>query len=200
MPLYSIPVAIAYQLEDDLQGIQYGIGIQAVGTSAQAAQAISLVLVKALIAMRHPGKQAKLLLDRLKIGQPGPQIDGPYAYVFTCGNHINQLVFPARIDQDRGTHLEAGLAGLDGTTTLGVLVDCIHLAYINSTGLAAFAAHAGRLNMRLFRVSDPIAKVFEITGLTRTVPAYQDLPSALAALVRESNLSRIDLQLTSGMR
>ena len=39
-------------------------------------------------------------------------------------------------------------------------------SYINSTGLAAFAAHAGRLNMRLFRVSDPIAKVFEITGLT----------------------------------
>jgi anti-anti-sigma factor len=190
MPLYSIPVAVAYQLEDDPQGIPYALGIQAVGTSAQAAQAVSLVLTKALIAMRHPGKQAKILQDRLKIGELGQQIDGPYAYVFTRGNHINQLVFPARIDQDRGSHLEQGLAGLDSTTTLGVLVDCIHLLYINSTGLAAFAAHAGRLNMRLFRVSDPIAKVFEITGLTRTVPAYQDLPSALAALVRESNLPR----------
>lgn len=190
MPLYSIPVAVAYQIEDDPQGIPYGIGIQSVGTSQQAAQAISLVLTKALFTMRHPGKQVKILLDRLKIGQLGPQVDGPYAYVFTRGNHINQLVFPARIDQDRGTHLEEALAGLDADTTLGVLVDCIHLAYINSTGLAAFAAHAGRLNMRLFRVSDPIAKVFEITGLTRTVPAYQDLPSALAALVRESNVPR----------
>lgn len=190
MPLYSIPVAVAYQLEDDPQGIPYGIGIQAVGTSPQAAQAISLVLTKALVAMRHPGKTARILQDRLKIGQLGPQIDGPYAYVFTRGNHINQLVFPARIDQDRGSYLGDALAGLDGATTLGVLVDCIHLSYINSTGLAAFAAHAGRLNMRLFRITDPIAKVFEITGLTRAVPAYQDLPSALAALVRESNAPR----------
>ena len=190
MPLYSIPVAVAYQLEDDSNGIPYAIGIQSVGTGPQAAQAISLVLTKALIAMRHPGKQAKILQDRLKIGQLGPQVEGPYAYVFTRGNHINQLAFPARIDQDRGSHLEEAFAGLDGATTLGVLVDCIHLTYINSTGLGAFAAHAARLNMRLFRVSDPIAKVFEITGLTRAVPAYQDLPSALAALVRESNAPR----------
>ncbi len=186
MPLYSIPVAVAYQLDNDPQEIPYSIGIQSVGTSTQAAQAVSLVLTKALIHMRHPGVQAHILQDRLKIGQLGPQIDGPYAYVFTQGNHINQLVFPSRIDQDRGTQLDEALSGLDGATTLGVLVDCIHLAYINSTGLAAFAAHAGRLNMRLFRVSDPLSKVFEITGLTRAVPAYQDLPSALGALVRET--------------
>ncbi len=190
MPLYAIPVAVSYQLEDDPQSIPYGIGIQSVGTSQQAAQAVSLVLTKALVAMRHPGKQIRLLQDRIKIGQLGPQIDGPYAYVFTRGNHINQLVFPSRIDQDRGSHLDEAFSGLDSQTTLGMLVDCIHLTYINSTGLAAFAAHAGRLNMRLFRVSDPIAKVFEITGLTRAVPAYQDLPSALAALVRECNLPR----------
>ena len=190
MPLYSIPVAVAYQLENDPQEIPYSIGIQSVGTSAQAAQAVSLVLTKALIQMRHPGSPVRILQDRVKIGQLGPQIDGPYAYVFTQGNHINQLVFPSRIDQDRGTQLDEALSGLDGATTLGVLVDCIHLTYINSTGLAAFAAHATRLNMRLFRISDPISKVFEITGLTRAVPAYQDLPSALGALVREAGSPR----------
>ena len=190
MPLYSIPVAIAYQLENDPQEIPYSIGIQAVGTSTQAAQAVSMVLTKALIQIRHPGSQARILQDRIKIGQLGPQIDGPYAYVFTQGNHINQLGFPSRIDQDRGTQLDEAFTGLDTVNTLGVLVDCIHLAYINSTGLAAFAAHATRLNMRLFRVSDPLAKVFEITGLTRAVPAYQDLPSALGALVRESAAPR----------
>ena len=190
MPLYSIPVAVAYQLDNDPQEIPYSIGIQSVGTSAQAAQAVSLVLTKALIQMRHPGAPARILQDRIKIGQLGPQVDGPYAYVFTQGNHINQLVFPSRIDQDRGSQLDEALNGLDGATTFGVLVDCIHLAYINSTGLAAFAAHAGRLNMRLFRVSDPVSKVFEITGLTRTVPSYQDLPSALGALVREAGSPR----------
>jgi anti-anti-sigma factor len=186
MPLYSIPVAVAYQLDNDPQEIPYSIGIQSVGTSTQAAQAVSLILTKALIQMRHPGATARILQERVKIGQLGQQIDGPYAYVFTQGNHINQLVFPSRIDQDRGTQLDQALSGLDGPATLGILVDCIHLSYINSTGLAAFAVHAGRLNMRLFRISDQVAKVFEITGLTRAVPAYQDLPSALSALVRET--------------
>jgi anti-anti-sigma factor len=190
MPLFSIPVAVAYQIDGDPQEITHAVGVQAVGTSGQAAQAVSLVLTKALIQMRHPGSTARILQERVKVGQPSAQIDGPYAYVFTKGSHINQLVFPSRIDQDRGSHLDQALTGIETSHTLGLLVDCIHLAYINSTGLGALAAHAQRLNMRLFRVSDPIAKVLEITGLTRAIPAYQDLPSALTELVRNAHQPR----------
>lgn len=184
MPLYAVPVVVPYALDDDPDGASYTVSVQAVGTTPQAGQAVAQVLVKALIQVRHPGVGAHLLTDRIKVGQMGPVVDGPYAYVITRGNHLNHVVFPSRIDQNRGSELDQILAGLDDGSVLGVLMDGIHLTYINSSGLAALASHAPRLNLRFFRVSEAIQKVLEITSLTRVVPTYSDLTSALSALVR----------------
>lgn len=191
MPLHTIPVVVPYRLEDDPESTLYGVGVQAVGTTPQAGQAVAQILVKSTLGLRHPGRIGKLIADRVKVGELGATVDGPYAYVLTTGNHINFLSFPQRIDQDRGYVLDQMLAGLDEKQVLGVLMDCVHLTYINSSGLGALASQATRLNMRLFRMSDPVAKVFEITGLTRAVPAYPDLPSALNALVRHAGESRV---------
>ncbi len=191
MPLHTIPVVVPYRLDDDAEGTAFGVGVQAVGTTVQAGQAVAQVLVKSTLGLRHPGRTGMLIQDRIKVGVLGAAVEGPYAYVLTKGNHINHLNFPSRIDQDRGYVLEQMLAGLDENHVFGVLMDCVHLTYINSAGLAALASQASRLNMRLFRMSDPVAKVFEITGLTRAVPAYPDLASALAALIRHAGEPRV---------
>ena len=184
MPLHNVPVVVPYALDDDPEGPSYAISVQAVGTTTQAGQAVAQVLVKAMIQIRHPGVGAHLLTERIKVGSLGAVVDGPYAYVITRGNHLNHVVFPPRIDQDRGNELDQILTGLDEGSVLGVLMDGIHLSYINSSGLAALASHAPRLNLRLFRVSEAIFKVLEITSLTKVVPTYADLTSALSALVR----------------
>ncbi len=186
MPLYAIPVVVPYQLDDDPDGVAYTIAVKAIGTQAQAAKAVAQVLVRALIQIRHGERPGRVLQDRVQVGAPGAQVDGPYAYVFTRGNLIGQLTLPPRIDQDLGVVVGQTFEGLDHHQVHGVLLDAIHLTYINSLGLAAFAAHSVRLNLRMFRVSDPIAKVVEITGLTRTIPMYPDLPSALGELVRKA--------------
>jgi len=186
MPLYAVPVVVPYALDDDPDGASYTVSEQAVATTPQAGQAVAQVLVKALIQIRHPGVAAHLTTDRIKVGHPGPVVEGPYAYVITRGNHLNHVVFPSRIDQSRGAELDQILTGLDDGSVLGVLMDGIHLTYINSSGLAALAAHSQRLNLRFFRVSEAIQKVLEITSLTRVVPTYADLTSALAALVRSA--------------
>jgi anti-anti-sigma factor len=185
MPLYAIPVVVPYRLDNDPDGATYTVAVEAIATQASAAQAVAQVLVRAMAQFKHRRQTAHVVTDRVQVGAPGPQIDGPYAYVFTSGNRIGHLAFPQRIDGERGHEVNQMLEGLD-QTVLGVLVDGIHLTYINSLGLAAFAHHASRLNLRMFRVSDPIAKVIEVTGLTRLIPLYPDLASALGELVRKA--------------
>ena len=184
MPLHAVPVVIPYALDDDPGGASYAITVQAVGTTVQAGHAVAQVLVKALVQIRHPGVGAHLITDRIKVGQLGPVVDGPYAYVLTRGSHLNHLVFPPRIDQDQGYALDQVLAGLDEASVHGVLLDGVHLSYINSAGLAALASNAPRLNLRCFRISEAIGKVLEITSLQKVIPTYPDLTTALSALVR----------------
>jgi anti-anti-sigma factor len=188
MPLHQIPVIVPYRLDDDADGVQYTISVQAVGTQPPAAQAVAQVLVRALAQIRHGDHPIKLIADRIQVGHPTGEINGPYAYVLAHGAQIGLLNFPARIDQDHGQLVGQMLEGLDSKQVHGVLFDAIHLTYINSLGLAALAGHATRLNLRLFRASNPIAKVIEITGLTRQIPMYPDLPSALGELVRKGRL------------
>jgi anti-anti-sigma regulatory factor len=190
MPLHSVPVVIPYALDDDPEGPSFSVSVQAVGTTVQAGQAVAQVLVRALIQIRHPGARAHLVVDRIKVGGLGPAIEGPYAYVLSRGNHLNHLVLPSRIDQDRGSQLDQILSGLDEASVHGVLLDGIHLSYINSTGLGALAGHAQRLNLRAFRLSEAIQKVLEITNLSIVVPTYPDLTSALAALTRSATIAR----------
>jgi anti-anti-sigma factor len=157
--------------------------VQAVATTPQAAVAVSKLLVNAQAQMRHAGKSATVLLDRAKTGAPGALVTGPYFYVFNAGGTIAHFAFPARLDQEIGERLEQTLAGLDATRTQGLLLDCVHLTYINSKGLGALAGSSSRLNLHLFRVPEPIKKVFAMTGLDHLIALHEDLTSAVMALV-----------------
>ena len=77
--------------------------------------------------------------------------------------------------------VQDAMAGFDPQTTLGVIMDCVHLTYINSKGLAVLAGSTRRLNLHLFRVPAPILKVLEMTGLDRLIPHHFDLQTALNA-------------------
>jgi anti-anti-sigma regulatory factor len=58
-------------------------------------------------------------------------------------------------------------------------MDCHPLTYINTSGLASIAAHAKRIQLRLFRISDPVRRVLEIVGLHQMLKIFPDLKSAL---------------------
>ena len=90
---------------------------------------------------------------------------------------------PARIEGQSSITLEQTLKGIpDGQ--YGVLMDCATLHYMNSQGLAGLAAHASRLRLRLFRVSEPIAKILGVVGLDRIIRCAPTLQAALDDLAR----------------
>ena len=182
MPLATYPVSVVYRLTDDPDQAPHSLGVQAVATADKSAMAVAVVLVRTLARLRHPGRTAEVLLDRLKAGAPGAVVDGLYAYVLSRHGHVNHLVFPGRIEQDLGQAVSDTLRGLDEQQTFGVLADAVYLSYINSMGLASLAAHAQRLNMHVFRAQPAIAKVVAMTGLSTLVTMHPDLNSALAAL------------------
>lgn len=186
MPLQSIPVVIPWQLEGDDAAVTHATGVQTVATTPQAALAVGQVLVKALVQMRYPGRGARILTDRTRAGEPGGEVQGPYLYALTMGNHIAHIALAPRLDQDNGQRFEDAMAGFDPQTTLGVIMDCVHLTYINSKGLAVLAGSTRRLNLHLFRVPAPILKVLEMTGLDRLIPHHFDLQTALGAMVKAS--------------
>jgi anti-anti-sigma regulatory factor len=185
MPLLEFPVAIPYRLLDDRDGVHFLVQVRAIASGEPAAIATAQVLVKALASLHHRGKAVEVLIERTKVGAPGGQVDGPYVYVLTHGNHIHHLAFPPRIDSQSGEVMGNAFAGLDPKTLHGVVMDCHPLVYINTAGLASIAAHAKRLHLRLFRVSDPVRRVFEIVGLMQLLHVHSTLQSALDHLVNE---------------
>ena len=191
MPLHAIPVVIPWQLGSGPTATTHTTGVQAVATTPAAALAVSKMLVQALAAIRHPGVPVAVDLDRSKVGAVGAEIMGPYVYVFGTGSSITHLSFPARIDQDAGARLNQSLDGLDPTRVQGVLMDCVLLNYINSSGLAALAGAASKINIQLFRVPPPILKVLQMTGLDRLIPNHSDMATALAALTRKAVEDRV---------
>ncbi len=197
MPLFTIPVMLPFQVEGaDAQVIP--VQVTAAASSTPAALATAQVLVAAYTRARLPGVKVRLMVDKARIGQPGPQVSGLYAYTFGRGPQIHQLTFPGRLDLDEGHHLGESLKGLDAKSLIGVVFDCHALTYLNSTALAAFAGHAERLNLHLFRVSEPVKKVFELVGITNLVPIHPDLQSALVDLVNRSRATGQFQKVTGG--
>jgi len=184
MPLHTIPIVIPWQLGSGPQAVNHTTGVQAVATTPQAALAVAKLLVQALAAMRHPGQTITVDLERAKIGAVGPEVHGLYAYIFGMGSTISQINFPGRIDQDAGSRLHQSLEGIDATRTVGLLMDCVLLSYINSSGLAALAGAGQRLNLHLFRLPAPVLKVFQMTGIDRLVPNHADLNTAVAVMIK----------------
>lgn len=172
-----------YRLRESRDGILYSVQVNAVASNEASALAASQVLVRCLGTIRHRGQTVDVMPDRAKIGGVGRQIEGPYAYVLTNGNLIHHLDFPARIDSQSGEVMGNAFAGLDPNVLLGVVMDCNPLTYINTSGLASIAAHAKRIQLRLFRVSEPVRRVFQIVGLEQLLRIFPDLRSALDDLV-----------------
>lgn len=182
MPLFDIPVVMPYRLRDDRSAAFFSVQVNTVASNEAAAIAAAKILVHALGSLRHQGKDIDVHVERAKIGSVGRQIDGPYAYILTHGNLIHHLDFPARIDSQSGEVMGNAFAGLDPSLLLGVVMDCYPLTYINSSGLASIAAHAKRIHLRLFRISEPIRRVLEIVGLFQMLKIFPDLKSALSDL------------------
>ncbi len=179
MPLFDIPVVMPYRLREERDGALFSVQVNAVASNEASAVAASQALVRSLGGLKHRGRTIETLPERAKIGAVGRQIDGPYAYVLTHGNLIHHLDFPPRIDSQSGEVMGDAFAGLDPNLLLGVVMDCNPLTYINTSGLASIAAHAKRIQLRLFRVSDPVRRVFQIVGLVQMLRIFPDLRTAL---------------------
>jgi anti-anti-sigma regulatory factor len=179
MPLFDIPVVMPYRLRDDRNAALFSVQVNTVASNEAAAISAAKLLVHTLGSLRHHGKDIDVQVERAKVGPVGRQIDGPYAYILTHGNLIHHLDFPARIDSQSGEVMGNAFAGLDPNLLLGVVMDCHPLTYINTSGLASIAAHAKRIQLRLFRISDPVRRVLEIVGLHQMLKIFPDLKSAL---------------------
>ena len=182
MPLFDIPVVMPYRLRDTRDGALFSVQVNAVASTEAAAVAAAQALVRTQATLKHRGHEIEMLPERAKLGSPGRQVEGPYAYVMTHGNLIHHLDFPARIDSQSGEVMGNAFTGLDPTLLLGVVMDCHPLTYINTSGLASIAAHAKRIHLRLFRVSEPVRRVFQIVGLVQLLRIFPDLRSALQDL------------------
>lgn len=186
MRLSTIPVEMPYRLSDDRTGTLFPVRVDAIAHDAAAAVAAAQALIRSLAAVRHRGRAIETIPERLRIGAVGSEVEGPYAYVLEQGDHIRHLAFPARLDNRSGEVMGDAFAGLDPTQLLGVVMDCNPLAYINTSGLASIAAHAKRIRLRLFRVSESVRRVFQIVGLTEMLRIFPDLRSALDDLALNS--------------
>lgn len=179
MPSFAIPVVLPYRLRNDPKGVLVPVQVDTVASTTTAAVATAQALVHRHASLRHRSDPIEILPELVRIGTIGRMIDGPYAYVLMHGHHIRHLDFPARIDNRSGGVMGDAFAGLDPNQLLGVVMDCNPLAYINTTGLASIAAHARRIRLRLFRVPEPVRRVFEIVGLAQLLRIFPDLRSAL---------------------
>ncbi len=182
MPLFDIPVVMPYRLSDDRSAALFSVQVNTVASNEIAAVSAAKALVRTLGMLRHRGQAIEAQVERAKIGPIGRQIDGPYAYVLTHGNLIHHLDFPPRIDSQSGEVMGNAFAGLDPSLLLGVVMDCHPLTYINTSGLASIAAHAKRIQLRLFRISEPVNRVLQIVGLVQMLRIFPDLRSALEDL------------------
>lgn len=183
MPLHRIPVTVPYTLVGDPDASLFTVQVDTVATAPTGAIATAQVLVEAQARMRHPGRGARVVTERVRVGAVGPQVTGLYAYVLSNGFHIGHLDFPARLEQTAAQELSDSLAGLDQRNLFGVVADCVYLAYISSMGLAALASHAQKVRLRLIRPSPSVVKVLDMVGLQRFVPCFPDLPKATEDLV-----------------
>ena len=186
MRLFTIPVEMPYRLSDDRTGTLFPVRVDTIAHDAAAAVAAAQALIRSLAALRYRGRDVETVPERVRIGAVGQEVEGPYAYVLGQRDHIQHLAFPARLDNRSGEVMGNAFAGLDPNLLLGVVMDCNPLAYINTSGLASIAAHAKRIRLRLFRVSESVRRVFQIVGLIEMLRIFPDLRSALDDLTVHS--------------
>jgi anti-anti-sigma regulatory factor len=185
MPLLSIPVTVPYQLVGDPEASLFTVQVDAAATAPNAALATAQVLVEAHARMRHPGRGARVLVERARIGAAGQVIPGFYAYALVNGFHITRFDFPARLESDAAQHLADAFEGMDDRNLFGLVADCVHLQYVSSIALATLAGNAQRLRLRLLRPSEQVVKVIAMVGLQRMIKVHADLPRALDDLVAD---------------
>lgn len=183
MSLMVHTVALPFRLAEDPTGALATVQVSAVASQPKSAIAIAHVLVTTYAQLRHPGSTVQIVHDKARVGQPGAVVDGLYAYILSTSMMIPHLAFPARLDQNAAEALGEQLRGVSTHGLYGVLMDAVQLAYISSMGLATIGANAERLRLQLFRVQPPIAKVFEIVGLTRVIPMHNDIQQAIGGLI-----------------
>jgi anti-anti-sigma regulatory factor len=181
VPLHDFSVVMPYRAANQPDDILRSLHIQAVASAPPAALATAHIIAQTLAHLQSPSG-ATLLQDSAKVGTSGRVIDGPYAYVLSKNNRVLHYDFPPRIDSEAGEAMGNFFAGLDITQLFGVVMDCHLLTYINTSGLASLAAHAGRTHLQLFRVSEPVRRVFEIVGLIHMLKIHTSLPEALQQL------------------
>jgi len=94
------------------------------------------------------------------------------------------LVLSGRMDAENAPQFEqaCNTCIAEGQTTL--VVDSGELAYVSSMGLRSFISVAKTLQskggaLRICRLQGLVKQVFEITGLSRSLPVYESLESAL---------------------
>lgn len=185
MALVNYPVTLPYVQVGDPTAALFTMQVDAVATSPAGAMAVAQVLVETVARLRHAGQGAKVATERARIGAPGRPVEGLYAYVLANSFHIARLDFPSRIEQQAAQRLADTLNGLDPRAVFGVIADCVHLSYISSMGLAAFASAAGRIPIRLLRPQPTISKVIDMVGLSRFIPAFPDLRKACDDVVAQ---------------
>jgi anti-anti-sigma regulatory factor len=183
MPLHRIPVTVPYTLVGDATASLFTVQVDTVATAPTGAIATAQVLVEALARMRHPGRGAKVVTERVRVGAVGSQVSGLYAYVLANSFAIARLEFAARIDQEAAQQLADTFAGIDQRNLFGILADAVYLNYVSSMGLAAIASNAQRVRLRLIRPQEGVLKVLDMVGLRRMVPCFPDLPKACDDLV-----------------
>jgi anti-anti-sigma regulatory factor len=181
VPLHDFSVIMPYRTAHQPDEILRPLHIQAVASTPRAALATAEMIGATLAALQSPSG-VTMAQESTKVGQSGRVIDGPYAYILTKGNRVLHYDFPARIDSEAGEAMGNLFTGLDVTNLFGVVMDCHTLTYINTSGLASLAAHARRTRLQLFRVSEPVRRVFEIVGLIHLLKIHASLADALAGL------------------
>jgi anti-anti-sigma regulatory factor len=184
VPLIVFPVVLPYRYDGDPDD-RYQIGqAQVLASAPPAALAAAQVLLSAQALLRAPGRTPRMAPTRARVGAPGAAIDGLYAYLIPRQGMIQHLHFPSRLDQDQGARMGDVLAGLDAESLFGVVFDAHRLAYLNTMAIASLTAHADRLHLQICRCSEGVRKVFDLVGIAAILGIHDDLPRALAGLVR----------------
>lgn len=182
MPLYSIPVVMPYRIDLDDGAPMYNLHVETVASSRKAALSTAKALCK-LVSMLNFGEPARdILVERAQVGELVHQVVGPYCYILTKSQHVPNLSFPPRLDRESSLTLLESFKGISTKHVHGVLMDCAPLTFIDSSAMSALASCTKLHNLQLFRVSEPIMKIFTIVGLHKVLPIHNEITGAMDAL------------------
>lgn len=190
MSLSLFSILVPFQLEAMSEGVSAGkvnrglVEVDSIANEQASAIVTAQNLVRAWSAMRYPGQKINFTGPPTCAGN-AKAFDGPFGYVFSRSNHISHLPFPKRLNGDPSEKLGQLLGGLNENEVYAVIIDCTHLAHINSVGLTSIAAHVKRLRLHLYQVKDSVRKVIEVVGLAPLIHIHADLKSALAGAAAE---------------